>query len=82
MSEVDSIKIKNFLGKEVEVTEGCIRDCLFDLFTNFLYYDRKGDEELPVGVVEKCVEEGLFTKDKLKSIVLEEFSKKLDEYIR
>ena len=33
-----------------------IRDTIEDLVSNFMYYDRKEDEELPRGSIEKALE--------------------------
>ena len=30
-----------------------------DLVSNFLYYDRKGDEDLPIGAIEDAVKRGV-----------------------
>lgn len=32
-----------------------------DLVSNFLYYDRRSDEELPEGAIEETIEEGEIT---------------------
>jgi hypothetical protein len=34
-----------------------------DLVANFMYYDRKEDEDLPLGAIEKAVKNGLITED-------------------
>jgi len=36
-----------------------------DLVGNFLYYDRKEDEELEQGVIEAAIEDGVVTEDEL-----------------
>lgn len=36
-----------------------------DLVTNFLYYDRKEDEELGVGEIENAIKEGIITPEEL-----------------
>ena len=36
-----------------------------DLVANFLYYDRKGDEELPMGAIEEAVKSGEVTVDEI-----------------
>lgn len=40
-----------------------IEDTLDDLVSNFLYYDRKEDEDLPRGAIEEAVEAGEITVD-------------------
>jgi hypothetical protein len=42
-----------------------IRDTLGDLVSNFLYYDRKEDEDLPRGVIEKMYSNGEITIDEM-----------------
>jgi len=32
----------------------------------FLYYDRKEDEDLPVGVIEQAVRDGVITTDEIE----------------
>jgi len=34
-----------------------------DLFADFFYYDRKEDEDLTIGVIEKAVKDGIITID-------------------
>ncbi len=36
-----------------------------DLAGMFLYYDRKEDESLPRGVIERAIEDGIITKDEI-----------------
>jgi hypothetical protein len=36
-----------------------------DLVTDFLYYDRKEDEELPVGAIEEAVAAGEITAEEM-----------------
>lgn len=38
-----------------------IENTIDDLISNFLYYDRKEDEELPVGAIEKAVKDGVLS---------------------
>jgi hypothetical protein len=38
-----------------------ILDAVTDLVADFLYYDRKEDEDLPVGEIELAIEEGDIT---------------------
>lgn len=42
-------------------TRNEILDTVNDLVADFLYYDRKGDEELPVGAVELAISAGEVT---------------------
>lgn len=38
-----------------------ILDTISDIVTDFLFYDRKEDEELPVGKIEECIKAGEIT---------------------
>lgn len=42
-----------------------IRDTLDDLVSNFLYYDRKEDEDLPRGAIDEAVVTGEVSLDEL-----------------
>lgn len=42
-----------------------ILDTIDDLVAKFLYYDRKEDEELPVGAIEAAVRDGVITWDEI-----------------
>ena len=45
-----------------------ILDTASDLMANFLYYDRKEDEDLPIGVIEQTIRDGEITVDEIVSI--------------
>ena len=45
-----------------------------DLVSNFLYYDRKGDEDLPVGMIDRAVAKGEITIDE----IVDAFKSRLD----
>jgi len=47
-----------------------------DLARDFLYYDRKEDEELTKGEIQEAVEKGEVTKEE----IIEEFKRQLDEW--
>jgi len=40
-------------------------DCMMDLF----YYDRKEDDDLPVGEIENAIKNGIITVDEILAIV-------------
>lgn len=40
-----------------------LEDTINDMATNLFYYDRKEDEELPVGAIEELLESGAITKE-------------------
>ena len=42
-----------------------IENTIDDLISNFLYYDRKEDEDLPVGAIQKAIKEGEITKEQI-----------------
>lgn len=42
-----------------------IENTIIDMVSNFLYYDRKEDEELPVGVIEDAVHSGVLSIDEI-----------------
>ncbi len=48
-----------------------------DLISDFLYYDRKEDEDLPRGVIEESIKNGEFTVDDL----VQKFKTALEEGI-
>lgn len=43
-----------------------------DLVANFLWYDRKEDEELGRGEIEKAIDSGIITVDEITSIFRQE----------
>lgn len=42
-----------------------ILDTLEDLVTNFLYYDRKEDEEVPLNFIESSIDNNLITIEEI-----------------
>ena len=52
-----------------------VLDTISDLITNFLYYNRKEDEDLPVGSIESMVIDGEITIEE----ILQAFEKELRE---
>ena len=44
---------------------GVFRATVSDLITDFLYYDRKEDDQLPRGMIEDAVKEGKITVDEI-----------------
>ena len=55
-----------------------ILDCICDLTSDFLYYDRKEDEDLAVGDIENAVREGEICIDDM----VNKFREKLEEHIK
>lgn len=48
-------------NEELQILENLISDSI----TDFLFYDRKEDEDLPVGRIEKLVEHGVITPEEI-----------------
>ncbi len=46
-----------------ETTKSIIEDTVKDAVTNFMYYDRKEDQELPVGAIEESIRSGAVSTD-------------------
>lgn len=55
-----------------------ILDTLEDVVMNFLYYDRKSDEDLPMGVIEETIKNGLITVDEIVAKFKAELEKELE----
>ncbi len=55
-----------------------ITNTILDLVSNFIYYDRKEDENLPRGAIEKAVENGVITVDEMIEIFALELKKQFD----
>lgn len=47
------------------ITKQDILDIVTDLVSDFLFYDRKEDEECALGAIEKCVADGVLTIEDL-----------------
>jgi len=56
-----------------EEYKALILDSVSDLVSDFLYYDRKEDEELPVDKIEELVKDGVITVDE----IIDKFTKEL-----
>ena len=54
-----------------------ILDTISDIIAKFLWYDRKEDEELPRGEIEKAIKDGLITIEE----ICEKFKKELIEHV-
>ncbi len=59
--------------EENDDIRGFILGTIHDLVANFLYYDRKNDEELRVGDIEKAIASGQITIEE----IIEQFSVEL-----
>jgi len=49
-----------------------ILDTVSDAATDFMYYDRKEDEELPGGAIEQAVKDGIITYEEIADLFLKE----------
>lgn len=52
------------MSSKKEILENTIED----LISNFLYYDRKGDEDLPVGMIQQWIKEDKSLKMEIQHI--------------
>ena len=65
-----------FYGKALKLrTKTLILGNVADLVSDFLYYDRKEDEDLPKGAIELAIENGEITVDE----IVEHFRKSLED---
>jgi hypothetical protein len=49
----------------MKVTKERIEGHITDLVSNFLYYDRKEDEDLPRGAIDQAVKDGSITVEQI-----------------
>lgn len=56
-----------------------ILDTIRDVVSNFLYYDRNHDEDLPMGVIEETVKKGELSIDEIVAAFKTELEKELSE---
>ncbi len=54
-----------------------ILDVVHDLVSDFLYYDRKGDEDLPRESIEESIEIGEITIDEIVKAFRDDLTKRL-----
>ncbi len=47
------------------ITKGLILDFVSDMVADFLYYDRKECEQLPLGAIEEAIDSGVITVDEI-----------------
>ena len=52
-----------------------IKNTIEDLVSDFLYYDREEDEDLPRGAIQKAVKDDLITKEQ----IIKKFAESLNE---
>ena len=56
-----------------------INNCVANIITDFLYYDRQEDDDLPIGEIEKAVASGEITVNEMVSTFKSELEKALLE---
>ena len=56
-----------------------INDTVQDLVSGFLYYDRKEDEELPRGVIESAIKDGIVTEESIVDLFASELRARLSD---
>lgn len=54
-----------------------ILDTVKDLVSDFLFYDRKEDEDLKLGQIEKSIAKGIITKEEIVEFFKDELYKNL-----
>jgi len=63
--------------KEMEEIIENIENTIEDLVSDLLYYDRKEDENLPKGAIEKAIKEGKITEEQMVKKFAESLTKGL-----
>ena len=56
--EIEKSKTKILYLKNINLA-------LSDMVQDFMYYKRKGDEDLPLGAIQQAVKEGFITKEEI-----------------
>ena len=72
MRWVGACLIKNRTMKDL------IKDTIDDLVSCFLYYDRKEDQDLPLGEIEKAISEGIITIDEMVQVFSETLKERIE----
>lgn len=55
-----------------------IFDTVTDMVSKFLYYDRKEDDELPVGAIDQAIKDGVITVNEIVDEFRNQLNKGLD----
>jgi hypothetical protein len=63
--------------QEVQISKWDILGAASDLAIKFAYYDRKEDENLPVGAIQKAIEAEVVTVDEIVEAFAKELKRKL-----
>ena len=56
-----------------------LRNLLSDMFVNLFYYDRKEDEDMPVGSIEQMVKSGEVTEQEILDVLSYELHRALKD---
>lgn len=70
-----SLEEKQTINESVP-TERDVLNAIDTAFCNFMYYDRKGDEDLPCGVIEKLV----YARPEFQQEIIAEFARLVNQY--
>jgi len=63
--------------ENIKTTRENIKTTISDLVLNFVYYDRKEDEELPVGAIEKAIQAGQISQEEIVAYFRQQLGEKL-----
>jgi predicted DNA-binding ArsR family transcriptional regulator len=63
--------------KEINMDKN-LENTLSDMISNLLYYDRKEDDELPIGKIEKMVRDGNTSFNEIMEVIGQELKEGLD----
>lgn len=72
---IEQIESMNKLRGTLIIILGVVEDLVAD----FLYYDRKEDEDLPRGVIQKAIKDGSITQEQIIKKFAESLNKGLNE---
>ena len=59
-------------------TERDVLNAIDTTFSNFMFYDRRGDEDLPRGVIEKLV----YARPEFQQEIIAEFARLVNDYFK
>lgn len=77
MKRLEGLIINIVINSEIMIEN--IYNPIEDLVSDFLYYDRKEDEDLPRGAIQKAIKDGLITKEQIIKKFAESLSKLISE---
>ena len=65
----------NALNGIIRYMDKVIEDTIKDLIKDLLYYDRKEDEDLPPGVIEQQLNDGILTVEEIVEVFNQELQR-------